>query len=132
MTPEQLKRLEEIKYTIEVSEETQWLIAQLEAEAGENVILRAAQKNTLSSRDAWKTEAEAAEADAARLRKALECIAANNCCDTCREAALVACKALAPRERGGGEWVCAACGRAHTGVCGVMHGLITGEPQEGK
>jgi hypothetical protein len=63
MTPEQLKRLEEIKYTIEVSEETQWLIAQLEAEAGENVILRAAQKNTLSSRDAWKTEAEAAEAE---------------------------------------------------------------------
>ena len=37
-----------------------------------------------------------------------------------------------PQEREREQWVCAACGRAHTGICDVMHGLITGEPQEGK
>ena len=42
-------------------------------------------------------------------------------------------KALAgePQEREGEQWVCAACGRTHTGVCDVVHGLITGESRAG-
>jgi DNA repair exonuclease SbcCD ATPase subunit len=41
---------------------------------------------------------EAAEAKAARLEEALRSVAANTCCDTCREAALVARAALGGRE----------------------------------
>jgi len=37
-----------------------------------------------------------------------------------------------PQENSRGQWVCMACGKAHTGVCDVMHRIITGEPQEGK
>ena len=44
--------------------------------------------------------AEKAEAEVARLRAALESIAANTCCDRCQEAALVARDALAHK---GGE-----------------------------
>ena len=40
-----------------------------------------------------------ARAEGDRMKKALESIASNTCCDKCQEAALVAKKALVPEEK---------------------------------